>query len=73
MLIKRLSHVSAAVAIFGMSAAADAQTWSLEQLAKQALASHPAVLSKRSAAVAAQASVSVAEWQRYPPGNIDQH
>lgn len=49
-----------------MSAQVHAQTWTLEQLARQALSSHPAVLSKRSASNAAQADVSAAKWQRYP-------
>ncbi|MFA6971914.1 MAG: TolC family protein [Gallionella sp.] len=53
-----------------MSASANAQTWSLEQLAQQAVFSHPAVLSKRSAATAAQADVSAAEWQRFPTPGI---
>lgn len=73
MFIKRFFHVCCTVcvvAIFGMSASVSAQTWSLEQLAQQALSSHPAVLSKRSAAVAAKADVNAAEWQRYPTPGI---
>jgi adhesin transport system outer membrane protein len=72
MFIRRFSHVCCTVcvvAMFGMSTSANAQTWSLEHVAQQALSSHPEVLSKRSAAVAAQADVSAAEWQRFPtPG-----
>lgn len=69
MFIRRFSHVycsACVVAAIGMNASANAQTWSLEQLSREALSSHPAVLSKRSAADAAQADVIAAEWQRYP-------
>ena len=57
------------IALLGISVSSYAQTWSLTSLARQSLSSHPAVLGKRSAAVAAQADVKAAEWQRFPtPG-----
>jgi len=71
MSIKQFSHVCCCViAAFSMSASVNAQTWSLEQLAQQAVSSHPAVLSKQSAAASAQADVSAAEWQRFPTPGI---
>lgn len=46
-----------------------AQTWSFEQLAQEALLSHPSIMGKRSSASAALADVDGAKWQRFPtPG-----
>lgn len=71
MFTRQFSHVCCcAIATLGMNAAVHAQTWSLEPLAQQALSSHPSVLSKRSAAAAAQADVKAAEWQRFPTPGI---
>ena len=70
MSIRRLFHICCClVSALDISSHAYAQTWSLEPLAQQSLSSHPSILSKRSAAAAAQADVNAAEWQRYPtPG-----
>ncbi len=50
-----------------MASTAQAQpVWTFEQVLASALASHPALLGKRSAQAAALAEREGAEWQRYP-------
>ncbi len=50
-----------------MASTAQAQpSWTFEQALQSALASHPALLGKRSAQAAARAEREGAEWQRYP-------
>ncbi len=50
-----------------MVSTAQAQpAWTFEQVLNSALASHPALLGKRSAQAAARAEREGAEWQRYP-------
>jgi len=50
-----------------MASTAQAQPiWTFEQVLQSALASHPAMLGKRSAQDAARAEREGAEWQRYP-------
>ncbi len=46
-------------------------TWTFEQVLQYTLASHPALLGKRSAQAAAQAEQDGAEWQRYPTLSIE--
>ena len=66
-----------AAALMLASAAAPAQTTamsptvSFEQIAKQALATHPAILSRRSSSTAARADLDAAEWQRYPTPSLE--
>src|SRR5476651_2415892 len=54
-----------------VSATAMAQTSSFEQIAKQALATHPAILSKLSSSAAAKADLEGASWQRYPTPTLE--
>ena len=42
------------------------QIWSFEQIARQILATHPAIMSQQSYSKAAQADLDTASWQRYP-------
>lgn len=60
-----------ATALVLASATAMAQTSSFEQIAKQALATHPAILSKLSSSAAAKADLEGASWQRYPTPSLD--
>lgn len=52
-------------------AAAQEEAWSFEQLVRQAIATHPSILAKRSSAVAAQADLRTATWQRYPALTVE--
>ena len=60
-----------AVALATASVTAAAQTWSFEQIAKQALASHPAIRSRQSSSAAAKAELDQAEWERYPTPSLE--
>jgi adhesin transport system outer membrane protein len=60
-----------AIALVLASASAMAQTSSFEQIAKQALATHPAILSKLSSSAAAKADLEGASWQRYPTPTLE--
>lgn len=62
---------TAAGALMLASAAATAQTSSFEQLAKQALATHPAIQAKLSSSAAARAELAGASWQRYPTPSVE--
>lgn len=54
-----------------LCAAAQEEAWSFEQLTRQAIATYPAILAKRSSAVAARADLRTATWQRYPSPVIE--
>jgi adhesin transport system outer membrane protein len=54
-----------------VSATAMAQTSSFEQIAKQALSTNPAILSKLSSSAAAQGELEGASWQRYPTPSFE--
>lgn len=61
-----------AIVLAWASQAAWAQSlWTFDQVAAQALAGHPAILSKRSALAAAQADLDAASWQRYPTPSLE--
>ena len=60
-----------AIALTLASAAAMAQAVSFEQIARQALATHPSILSKTSSSAAAKADLEGASWQRYPTPSIE--
>lgn len=60
-----------AIALMLSSAAASAQSSTFEQIAKQALATHPAILGKLSSAAAAKADLAGASWQRYPTPSFE--
>lgn len=47
------------------------QPWSFDQIAKQALATHPAILAKQSNSLAAKAELDGATWQRYPTPSLE--
>jgi adhesin transport system outer membrane protein len=47
------------------------QPWSFDQIAKQALATHPAILAKHSNSLAAKAELDGASWQRYPTPSLE--
>jgi len=61
----------AAVAFQLASAAAMAQVASFEEIVKQTLATHPAILSKLSSSAAAKADREGAAWQRFPTPSIE--
>jgi adhesin transport system outer membrane protein len=63
--------VPAAVAFAIAASTAAAQTFSFEQLARQALATHPSILSRQSSSAAAKADLDAAEWERYPTPSIE--
>lgn len=46
------------------------QVWSFEHAARQALATHPAILSQQSSHDAAKADLDAASWQRYPAPSL---
>lgn len=48
-----------------------AQVASFDEIVRQALATHPAILAKRSSSAAAQAESEGAAWQRYPTPSIE--
>ena len=58
--------VLTALTLMAGIAQAQQPTWTFEQVLASALASHPAMLGKRSAQAAARAEQEGAEWQRYP-------
>jgi outer membrane protein, adhesin transport system len=60
-----------AIALMLASATAMAQISSFEQIAKQALATHPAILAKFSSSAAAKAELEGATWQRFPTPTIE--
>ncbi|MBI4293741.1 MAG: TolC family protein [Betaproteobacteria bacterium] len=62
---------AAAAALMLPSAIAMAQASSFEQIARQALATHPAILSKQSNSLAAKAELDGASWQRYPTPSLE--
>ena len=45
--------------------------WTFDQVLQAALATHPALLGKRSGQAAAQADLEGAKWQRYPTASIE--
>jgi adhesin transport system outer membrane protein len=53
------------------SPVASAQAWSFDQIAQQAVATHPSVLAKQSSAAAAKADLDSASWQRYPTPTLE--
>lgn len=53
------------------SAVAQEEAWPFAQLVQQAIATHPAILARRSSAVAAQADLRTATWQRYPAPSVE--
>lgn len=58
--------------LFFMGDLAQAQPiWTFEQMLQSALDSHPAIIGKRSAQVAARADQKGAEWQLYPTPSIE--
>lgn len=63
--------IAAAFALAMASAGAWAQALTFEQLVSQALATHPAVLSKQSSSLAAKADLQGADWQRYPTPSLE--
>jgi adhesin transport system outer membrane protein len=69
--ICKIGGTAVATALMLASAPATAQTASFEQLAKQALATHPAILSKLSSSLAAKADLDAASWQRYPTPSVE--
>lgn len=62
---------AAAGALMLASVAASAQTSSFGEIAKQALATHPAIQAKLSSSAAARAELAGASWQRYPTPSIE--
>lgn len=68
--IRMLAATALAASLVLTSAIAAEQTASFEQIAKQALATHPAILSKLSSSAAAQAELDGASWQRYPTPSL---
>lgn len=62
---------AAGIALMLASAPAMAQASSFEQIARQALATHPAILSKLSSSAAARAELEGASWQRYPTPSFE--
>jgi adhesin transport system outer membrane protein len=61
----------ASVALMLASPVVSAQVWSFEQIAKEALATYPAILAKQSSSAAAKADLEGANWQRYPTPTIE--
>jgi adhesin transport system outer membrane protein len=59
------------MALMLASAAAMAQFQSFDEIAKQALATHPAILAKLSSSAAAMAEREGAAWQRYPSPSVE--
>lgn len=53
------------------SPTARAQALSFEQIANGAVATHPAILAKRSSSAAAKADLDGASWQRYPTPSLE--
>ena len=66
------SVIVAVAVLFSLCLAeASAETWTFEQLANEACATYPSVISKESSRDAAKADVQSAEWQRFPmPGVV---
>lgn len=60
-----------AIMMAGATTTAMAQTSSLEDIAKQAMATHPAVLARQMSSQAAGAELEGASWQRYPSPNVE--
>jgi adhesin transport system outer membrane protein len=48
-----------------------AQPWPFAQIAKDALATHPAIRARQSSSAAAQADLEGASWQRYPTPTLE--
>ncbi|MDB5811747.1 MAG: hypothetical protein JWN94_3869 [Betaproteobacteria bacterium] len=69
--IFRMVRLTANVALLVTSPAAIAQAWSFDQIAQQALATHPAVLSRQASSAAAQAELNGASWQRFPTPSLE--
>lgn len=58
--------------LFLMAGSAQAQpAWNFDQVMQAALASHPAIMGKRSGQAAARADQKGAEWLRYPTPSIE--
>jgi adhesin transport system outer membrane protein len=69
--IRTIVETLVAILLMLGSATAMAQTSSFDQIAKQALATNPAILSKTSSSTAAKADVEGAAWQRYPTPSVE--
>lgn len=69
--IRTVFGAVAAIAFMLASAAARGQVSSFDEIARQALATHPAILAKHSSAAAARAEREGAEWQRYPTPSLE--
>lgn len=61
----------AAAALMFASATATAQVYSFAEVARQALATHPAIRAKLSSSAAARADSESAVWQRYPTPSFE--
>ncbi len=69
--IRTLIGTAVATAFMLASAAAMGQVASFDEIARQALATHPAILARLSSAAAARAEREGAEWQRYPTPSVE--
>lgn len=69
--IRTAIAASLAAAFMLTSAAASGQASSFDEIAGQALATHPSILSRFSSAAAAKADSDGAEWQRYPTPSLE--
>lgn len=70
---KMFRRVIMAVAVlFSLCLAeASAETWSFERIVKEACATYPSVLSKRSSSDAAKADLDAAKWQLFPTPGVE--
>jgi adhesin transport system outer membrane protein len=71
---KKISTIAGTVvtaALMLASAAATAQTYSFAEVARQAVATHPAIRAKLSSSAAARADSEGAVWQRYPTPSFE--
>lgn len=69
--IRTAIATSLAAAFMLTSAAAIGRVSSFDEIAAQALATHPSILSRFSSAAAAKADSDGAEWQRYPTPSLE--
>lgn len=66
MFLKNYMAGAVAAALVTASLGASAADWSLGQMARQALATHPEIVGKQYSLNAAEANVKAAQWQRFP-------
>jgi adhesin transport system outer membrane protein len=71
MLLKKYTAGALAAVLLATSIEAVAADWTLEKLARQALATYPDIIGKEYSLNAAEANVKAATWQRFPTLSVE--